>query len=65
MRDLGDYSRLFDRQGTEVGTLVIFRSGTRRLTLDPQRYLRVERGGYSIPRPPWPLYDADGQQVTP
>ena len=58
------YARLFDQHGTEVGTLVIFPTGKRRLSTDPRTYLTTKRGGYKIPPRLWPLFDADGQQVT-
>jgi hypothetical protein len=58
------YAPLFDRHGTEVGTLVSFPSGTRRLCTDPRTYTKLERGGYKIPPRLWPLHDADGEQMT-
>jgi hypothetical protein len=58
------YAPLFDQHGTEVGTLVTFPNGTRRRSTDPRTYLTTKRGGYKIPPRLWPLFDADGEQVT-
>ena len=57
------YEFLFDRHRTEVGTLVTFPDGTRRLSTDPQAYLTKTGRGYKLPPRIWPLYDAEGEQV--
>jgi len=57
------YTPLFDHRRTEVGTLVIFPSGARMLATYPQPYLTKTGRGYRIPPRPWPLFDADGEQV--
>jgi hypothetical protein len=58
------YAPLFDRHETEVGTLVAFPNGPRVLSTDPQTYRKLEHGGYKRPPRIWPLFDAEGQQVT-
>jgi hypothetical protein len=57
------YAPLFDRHGAEVGTLVSFPGGTRRLATDPQPYLTKTGRGYKLPARIWPLFDAEGEQV--
>jgi hypothetical protein len=57
------YAPLFDRHGTEVGTLVSFPSGTRRLSTDPQPYLTQTGCGYKMPPRIWPMFDAEGEQL--
>jgi hypothetical protein len=57
------HTPLYDEDGVEVGTLVLFGSGVQRIALDPQPYATLT-GGYKIPPRPWPLFDAEKRQVT-
>jgi hypothetical protein len=54
---------LFDAHGAEVGTLIVFPDGTRRLSTDPRTYQKLEGGGYKLPLRIWPLFDREGEQV--
>jgi len=56
------YTLLFDPDGEELGTFVVYASGARRLALDPRPYLKVDRG-WKIPPRIWPLFDSDGKEA--
>jgi hypothetical protein len=57
------HTPLFDGHRVDVGTLVVYASGTRLMAVDPLPYLKLKRG-WKIPPRPWPLFDRDGAELT-